>query len=208
MVRDRRASSSKSIRLPGSHCNPRIGPCSVFSLSSYCFWLHCFSFPDAETLSSRHLSIPKRKKYSKRMPLMSQAWPRATSRYRHSASPPTDAFHMSHPVRTTVATSPASPAPLQILLYTVPIWGGCLLLTFFMPITGIVTSVVAALCLLVLPFKARRGKCPACGTTKTFPFSGFGNACKSCGEELVLRRDEIHQLEPRPEKPRPGSGRH
>lgn len=115
---------------------------------------------------------------------------------------------MAHPLRSTVATSPASPAPLRILLYSLPVWGGCILLTFFMPITGIITSIVGGLCLLVLPFKAKRGRCPACGTIKIFPFSGFGNACKECGEELVLRGSEIHQLEPKPATPRPGSGRH
>jgi len=115
---------------------------------------------------------------------------------------------MNHPVRNTVATSPASPAPLHILAYTLPLWGLCLLLTFFMPVTGILTSIIAGLCLLVLPFKAKRACCPACGTPKVFPFSGFGNRCKGCGEELVLRGSEIHQLEPRPSRARPGSGRH
>jgi len=115
---------------------------------------------------------------------------------------------MSHLQRSTVATSPATPAPLHILAYTLPLWGACLLLTFFMPVTGIVTSVVIGLCLLVLPFKARRARCPSCGTPKTFPFSGFGNQCKGCGEELVLRGNEIHQLERKPERARPGSGRH
>jgi len=115
---------------------------------------------------------------------------------------------MGHSPRTTVATATATPAPLHILIYTLPLWFFFLLLTFFMPITGIVTSIVIAICLLVLPFTAKRALCPACGRAKTLPFSGFGNRCKGCGVELVLRGSEIHQLEPKPEKARPQSGRH
>jgi len=115
---------------------------------------------------------------------------------------------VSRPHRRTIATAPASPAPLHILAYTLPLLGFCLFLAFFMPATGIITSIIAAVCLLVLPFKAKRAHCPACGTAKTFPFSGFGNACKGCGEELVLRGNEIHQLEAKTAVRRPGSGRH
>lgn len=113
---------------------------------------------------------------------------------------------MHSTARKTVATASTSAAPLQILLYTLPVWGACIALTLFMPMTGIITSIIMAICLLVLPFTARRGRCPACQTLKTFPFSGFGNGCKGCGEELVLRGSEIHQLEPK-KNPRPGTGR-
>lgn len=115
---------------------------------------------------------------------------------------------MNRTERKSIATTPASPAPLHILAMTLPLWGACLLLTFFMPVTGIVTSLVIGLCLLVLPFKARRGACPNCSMMKTLPFSGFGNCCRGCGEELVLRGNQIHLLEPRPKRPRPGSGGH
>lgn len=114
---------------------------------------------------------------------------------------------MGRPIRETVATSVTKPAPMRIILFTLPIWGAALLLTFFMPMTGIVTSILAGICLLVLPFKARRGLCPNCQTPKTLPFSGFGNACRGCGEELVLRGDQLHQIEPRSQMPRPGSNR-
>jgi hypothetical protein len=114
---------------------------------------------------------------------------------------------MSHSVRKTIVTSPTSPAPLQILLYTLPVWGASMALTLFMPMTGIITSIVMVVCLLVLPFKARRGLCPACERPKTLPFSGFGNLCKGCGEEIVLRGDTFHLLEAKAMKPRAGSGR-
>jgi hypothetical protein len=114
---------------------------------------------------------------------------------------------MNHPVRKTIATAASTPAPLQILLYTLPVWGASMALTLFMPITGIITSVIMAICLLILPFKARRGRCPACETVKTLPFSGFGNACKGCGGELVLRDREIHLLEAKQKSRRPGTGR-
>ncbi len=109
--------------------------------------------------------------------------------------------------RQTIATSATTAAPLQILLYTLPLWGASLGMTLFMPITGIITSVVIAYCLLILPFKARRGPCPNCQAIKTLPFSGFGNRCRRCGEELVLRNGEFHLLEPGDKAPRPGSGR-
>jgi len=114
---------------------------------------------------------------------------------------------MNRPFRNTVATATTKPAPLQILLFTLPIWGASALLALFMPMTGIITSIIVGSCLLILPFKARRGLCPNCQTPKTFPFSGFGNSCKGCGEELVLRSNEIHQIEPRPASSVPGSGR-
>jgi hypothetical protein len=80
-------------------------------------------------------------------------------------------------------------------------------LTLFMPMTGIITSVVMIFCLLVLPFKARRGLCPACEMPKTLPFSGFGNSCRGCGGEVVLRGDEFHLLEAKTGEKRAGSGR-
>lgn len=114
---------------------------------------------------------------------------------------------MSHPIRKTVATSDTSPAPLQILLYTLPVWGASMALTLFMPMTGMITSIFMAICLLVLPFKARKGQCPSCKTPKLLPFSGFGNRCKGCGEEIVLRGNEFHLLEARTKRGRAGSGR-
>jgi hypothetical protein len=80
-------------------------------------------------------------------------------------------------------------------------------LTLFMPMTGIITSAVMIICLLVLPFKARRGLCPACERPKTLPFSGFGNSCRGCGGEVVLRGDEFHLLEAKTGEKRAGSGR-
>ncbi len=114
---------------------------------------------------------------------------------------------MTQPVRKTIATSVTSPAPLQAFLYTLPVWGGCMVLTLFMPMTGILTSSVMAVCLLVLPFKTRRGHCPTCGTPKILPFSGFGNACKGCGNEVVLRGHEFHLLEAKQKSRRSGTGR-
>jgi len=114
---------------------------------------------------------------------------------------------MSHPVRNTIATSKTSAAPIQIILFTLPIWGASMILTLFMPMTGIITSIIMAVCLLVLPFKARRGLCPACEKPKTLPFSGFGNRCKGCGKEIVLRGSEFHLLEARTNARIDGSGR-
>ena len=114
---------------------------------------------------------------------------------------------MNRPLRETVATAPTKPAPLQILFYTLPIWFAAAALTLFMPTTGIITSIIVAICVLVLPFKARRGFCPNCEKPKTLPFSGFGNRCKGCGEELVLRNNELHQIEPKATRSVPGSGR-
>jgi len=114
---------------------------------------------------------------------------------------------MNQPMRKTVATAPTKPAPLQILLYTLPLWGASVALTLFMPMTGIITAIIIGICLLILPFKARRGLCPSCERPKTLPFSGFGNICKGCGEELVLRNNELHQIEPRPASSFPGPGR-
>ncbi len=101
------------------------------------------------------------------------------------------------PMRKTLATSPAKPAPLRVLLYSLPLWGGSILLIFAMPLTGIITSVVIAGCVFILPFKARRGACPKCGKLRLFPFSGFGGKCKGCGEDIVLRGNAIHLIEPR-----------
>ncbi len=114
---------------------------------------------------------------------------------------------MSHSVRKTIATSETSPAPVRIILSTLPVWGASMALTLFMPTTGIITSIIMAVCLLVLPFKARRGLCPACERPKTLPFSGFGNSCKGCGGEVVLRGDRFHLLEAKAKGRRAGSGR-
>ncbi len=114
---------------------------------------------------------------------------------------------MSHSVRKTVATSPTSPAPVRIILFTLPVWGASMALTLFMPMTGIITSIIMAVCLLALPFRARRGLCPGCKRPKTLPFSGFGNNCKGCGGEVVLRGDEFHLLEAKAREQRAGSGR-
>jgi hypothetical protein len=114
---------------------------------------------------------------------------------------------MSHPVRKTIATSETSPAPVRIILFTLPVWGASMALTLFMPMTGIITSIIMVICLLILPFKARRGLCPACERPKTLPFSGFGNTCKGCGGEVVLRGDEFHLLEVKAREKRTGSGR-
>ncbi|MDQ6980064.1 MAG: hypothetical protein Q9M46_01170 [Ghiorsea sp.] len=110
-------------------------------------------------------------------------------------------------MRKTLSTSPAKPAPLRILLYSLPVWGGSILFIFAMPLTGIVSSVFIAGCLLVLPFKAKQGECPSCGKHKLFPFSGLGGMCKGCGQELVLRGKAIHLLEPKASRAKPGSGR-
>ncbi len=111
------------------------------------------------------------------------------------------------PRRETLKISPAQAAPVQIIVYTLPLWGASLLLMFAMPITGIVSSLVIAGCVFVLPFKAKKGECPGCGRKRLFPFSGFGSACKGCGEDIVLRENEIHLLEPRSRAAVDGSGR-
>ncbi len=108
--------------------------------------------------------------------------------------------------RTTIATSPAQAAPIRIILLSLPLWGASMLLMLFMPFTGLMSFTVIALCLLWLPFTAKRGTCPHCDTWKTFPFSGFGSPCKVCHYELVLRGSEIHQLEHNT-NPRYGAGR-
>ncbi|MCF6208415.1 MAG: hypothetical protein L3J61_03375 [Ghiorsea sp.] len=110
-------------------------------------------------------------------------------------------------MRKTLTTSPTKPAPLRILLYSLPLWGGSILLIFAMPLTGIVSSIFIAGCLLVLPFKAKQGEWPSGGKDKLFPFSGMGGMCKSCGQELVLRGKLIHLLEPKSNRAKPGSGR-
>jgi len=108
--------------------------------------------------------------------------------------------------RQTLATSPATPAPFRIILLSLPLWGASLVLMLCMPFTGIFSFTLIALCLCWLPFKAKRGPCPHCQRLKTFPFSGFGNACKGCNYELVLRGSDIHQIE-KNTRPRHGSGR-
>jgi len=113
---------------------------------------------------------------------------------------------MQQPERQTLATSPASPAPFRIIMLSLPLWGASLLLTIFMPLTGFISFILIAICLIYLPFKAKRGACPACQTLKTFPFSGFGSTCKGCNYELVLRGSEIHQIEEKSHV-RYGSGR-
>lgn len=110
---------------------------------------------------------------------------------------------MSRIERKTLERSQASPAPLRIVVLTLPWLAAAMGIALFMPTTGIVSTLILAPALLILPFKARRGPCPACGTSKTFPFSGFGNNCKGCGEEIVLRGEEIHLLEPKPSQMRP-----
>jgi len=108
--------------------------------------------------------------------------------------------------RQTIATSPAAPAPFHIIILSLPLWGASLMLMLFMPFTGIISFIVIAICIIFLPFKAKRGTCPHCQTLKTFPFSGCGSLCKKCGHELVLRGSFIHQIEART-TPRYGSGR-
>ena len=110
-------------------------------------------------------------------------------------------------MRKTLATSSAKPAPLRILLYSLPLWAGSILLIFVMPLTGIVSSILIAGCVLILPFKAKQGACPACRRIRLFPFSGVGGPCKGCGEDIVLRGNEIHLLEPKGNTPTSGSGR-
>jgi hypothetical protein len=110
-----------------------------------------------------------------------------------------------HTTRKTLATSTAKAAPLRIILFTLPIWGISIILMLFMPLTGIISFVTIAVCLLWLPFTAKRGACPQCDLLKTFAFSGIGSACKGCGADLVLRNQHIHHIEPK--KPRYGSGR-
>lgn len=110
---------------------------------------------------------------------------------------------MSRTERQTLARSSASLTPFRIILFTLPWLAAAIVLALFMPATGTVSTLILAPALLILPFKARRGPCPACGTHKTFPFSGFGNACKGCGEEIVLRGEEIHLLEPKARRVRP-----
>ena len=109
--------------------------------------------------------------------------------------------------RQTMKTSKSSPAPLRIICYSLPIWALSLMLMFVMPLTGFVTFVLVILCLFILPFKARYGACPDCNQGKLFPFSGFGSACRQCRQELVLRGHEIHLLEAKKARNRPGSGR-
>jgi len=108
--------------------------------------------------------------------------------------------------RQTLATTPASPAPFRIIMLSLPLWGASLLLTLVMPLTGFISFILIALCLVYLPFKAKRGACPECQRLKTFPFSGFGSTCKGCHYELVLRGSEIHQIEEKSHV-RYGSGR-
>jgi len=114
---------------------------------------------------------------------------------------------MVRPQRQTLKTSPAKKAPIQIVMVVLPIWGVTMVLSFFMPITGVVGSVLALFALFTLPFKAKKGPCPECGRQKVFPFSGFGGGCKGCGQDIVLRGNDIHLIEPRSKQPTPGSGR-
>ncbi len=114
---------------------------------------------------------------------------------------------MVRPQRQTLKTSPAKKAPMQIVAFILPIWLMTGLLSFFMPWTGMIGSVLAMIALFTLPFKAKKGACPNCGRERLFPFSGFGGPCKDCGQDIVLRGDDIHLLEPRSTVPVPGSGR-
>jgi len=109
--------------------------------------------------------------------------------------------------RKTLANSPSKAAPIRILLWTMPLWGLSVMLMFPMPFTGLISSFVIVFCVLVLPFKARFGLCPDCQTGKLFPFSGFGSNCRGCGQELVLRGQEVHLLEEKSNQARAGSGR-
>jgi len=109
--------------------------------------------------------------------------------------------------RQSLQSSASKPSPLRIVLYTLPVWIFFIVLMFAMPMTGLIGAIVVAFCLLVLPFKARRGACPECGKFKLFPFSGFGSVCKGCSNELVLRGKTIHLLEPRDRRDKAGSGR-
>jgi len=111
------------------------------------------------------------------------------------------------PQRQTLKTSSTQRAQLQIVLYVLPLWIASMLLSFFMPFTGVIGSIVAFIALFTLPFKARKGECPECGRVRLFPFSGFGGACKGCGQDIVLRGEDIHLLEPRGNAAVDGSGR-
>jgi len=111
------------------------------------------------------------------------------------------------PQRETLKTSTSSKAPMRIVLVLLPIFILALLLCFFMLLTGIVSTILVAIALFTLPLKARKGQCPECGREKLFPFSGFGSACKGCGQDIVLRGENIHLLEPRSHTPVAGSGR-
>ncbi|PIQ32190.1 MAG: hypothetical protein CO186_05415 [Zetaproteobacteria bacterium CG_4_9_14_3_um_filter_49_83] len=104
--------------------------------------------------------------------------------------------------RKTLAATITDAAPIQIIIITLPWWLGSMGLSLFMPLTGIVTFIVLGTCIAVLPFKARKACCPACGTLKILPFSGIGTNCKGCGHELVLRGREMHLLEAKPAKKR------
>ncbi|MDX8382688.1 MAG: hypothetical protein R8M45_01325 [Ghiorsea sp.] len=109
--------------------------------------------------------------------------------------------------RETLAKSRSLAAPIRIVLHTLPWWGLSMLLLLFMPITGFISAIIMAICLFILPFKARYGHCPQCRHGKLFPFSGFGYACKGCGQELVLRGRDIHLLEAKKTARKAGLGR-
>ncbi|MDQ6978668.1 MAG: hypothetical protein Q9M09_00650 [Mariprofundaceae bacterium] len=110
---------------------------------------------------------------------------------------------MGKKVRATIATSETKPAPWRVLCYTVPLWGGALLLSVAMPLTAVLSLVVLSGCLFILPFKARRGLCPHCQRPKLVPFSGVGGSCKGCGVDLVLRNKVLHYIEAVPKAARP-----
>ena len=111
------------------------------------------------------------------------------------------------PQRQTLKTSSSVKAPMRIVFFLLPLLLIGLLLCFFMPLTGMIISALLVVALFALPSKARKGECPECGREKLFPFSGFGSACKGCGQDIVLRGEEIHLLEPRSNTPVVGSGR-
>jgi len=90
-----------------------------------------------------------------------------------------------------------------MLLFTLPVCAGCFVLIIAMPLTGTLLSFVMFIGLFILPFTAKRGECPACNAPRLFPFSGIGGHCKNCGEEIVLRGSEVHQIEPKQQTPRP-----
>jgi len=110
---------------------------------------------------------------------------------------------MTKKIRATIATSETRPAPWRVLFYSIPLWGIALLLLIAMPLTAVLSLLVLAVCLFILPFKARRGLCPHCQHPKLIPFSGLGGQCKGCGVDLVLRNKQLHYIEAAPKPARP-----
>ncbi len=111
------------------------------------------------------------------------------------------------PQRRTLKTSPAQHAQFQVVFYILPFLVLTMILFFFMPLTGMIGFVFTLFALFVLPFKARKGRCPECGRMRLFLFSGFGGVCQGCRQDVVLRGEAIHLLEPRSRDAVDGSGR-